>query len=61
MAINKSELALGVVEIALDSIRAEILQNELFIANSELVNVQEQLAEESEVKTNGLHENNVGE
>lgn len=61
MAINESGLALGVVELALDSIRAEILQNELFIANSELANVQEQPVEESEVKADGIHEDNVGE
>lgn len=60
MAINESGLALGVVELALDSIRAEVLQNELFIANNELANRCEQ-PEESEVETNGLHENELGE
>ncbi len=38
MAINESGLALGVVELALDSLRAEVLQNELFMANNELAN-----------------------
>ena len=31
IAINESGLALGVVELALDSLRAEVLQNELLI------------------------------
>ena len=38
IAINESGLALGVVELALDSLRAEVLQNELFMANNELAN-----------------------
>lgn len=36
MAINESGLALGVVELALDSLRAEVMQQELFMANNEL-------------------------
>lgn len=60
IAINESGLALGVVELALDSLRAEVLQNELFIANNELANQQEQPVE-SEVEPDGLYENSVGE
>lgn len=59
MAINESGLALGVVELALDSLRAEVLQSELFIANNEIANQQESPAE-SEVKPDGIHKNSVG-
>ena len=58
MAINESGLALGVVELALDSLRAEVMQQELFIANNELANQQEQPVE-SEVEPNGVFENSV--
>lgn len=59
MAINESGLALGVVELALDSLRAEVLQNELFMANNELANQQERPVE-SEVEPDGIHKNSVG-
>lgn len=59
VAINESGLALEVVELILDSIRAEVLQNELFVLNNSLIN-NEQIVE-SEVEMNGLHEDNVGE
>lgn len=58
MAINESGLALRVVELALDSLRAEVLQNELFMANNELANKQESPVE-SEVEPNGVFENSV--
>lgn len=54
VAINESGLALEVVELILDSIRAEVLQNELFVLNNSLIN-NEQIVE-SEVETNGIHE-----
>lgn len=59
MAINESGLALGVVELALDSLRAEVLQNELFMANNELANQQERPVE-SEVEPDGIYKNSVG-
>lgn len=59
MAINESGLALGVVELALDSLRAEVMQQELFTANNELANQQEWPVE-SEVEPNGVFENSVG-
>ena len=58
MAINESGLALGVVELALDSLRAEVMQQELFMANNELANKQESPVE-SEVEPNGVFENSV--
>ena len=58
MAINESGLALGVVELALDSLRAEVMQQELFMANNELANQQESHVE-SEVEPNGVFENSV--
>lgn len=58
MAINESGLALGVVELALDSLRAEVMQQELFMANNELANQQERPVE-SEVEPNGVFENRV--
>ena len=58
MAINESGLALGVVELALDSLRAEVMQQELFMANNELANQQESPVE-SEVEPNGVFENSV--
>ena len=59
MAINESGLALGVVELALDSLRAEVMQQELFMANNELANQQEKPVE-SEVEPNGIHEDDMG-
>ena len=59
MAINESGLSLGVVELAIDSLRAEVLQNELFMANNELANQQERPVE-SEVEPDGIHKNSVG-
>jgi hypothetical protein len=59
MAINESGLALGVVELALDSLRAEVMQQELFMANNELANQQEKPVE-SEVEPNGVHEDDMG-
>lgn len=59
MAINESGLALGVVELALDSLRAEVMQQELFMANNELANQQEQPVE-SEVEPDGIYKNSVG-
>jgi hypothetical protein len=59
MAINESGLALGVVELALDSLRAEVMQQELFMANNELAHQQERLVE-SEVEADGIHENDMG-
>lgn len=59
MAVNESGLALGVVELALDSLRAEVLQNELFMANNELANQLERPVE-SEVEPDGIHKNSVG-
>lgn len=58
MAINESGLAIGVVELALDSLRAEVMQQELFMANNELANQQESPVE-SEVEPNGVFENSV--
>lgn len=58
MAINESGLALGVVELALDSLRAEVMQQELFMANNELAKQQESPVE-SEVEPNGVFENSV--
>ena len=58
MTINESGLALGVVELALDSLRAEVMQQELFMANNELANQQESPVE-SEVEPNGVFENSV--
>lgn len=58
MAINESGLALGVVELALDSLRAEVMQQELFLANNALANKQESPVE-SEVEPNGIFENSV--
>lgn len=58
MTINESGLALGVVELALDSLRAEVMQQELFMANNELANKQESPVE-SEVEPNGVFENSV--
>lgn len=51
MAINESGLALGVVELALDSLRAEVMQQELFMANNELANQQEKPVESDQFKT----------
>lgn len=58
MTINESGLALGVVELVLDSLRAEVMQQELFMANNELANQQERPVE-SEVEPNGVFENSV--
>lgn len=61
MAVNESGLPLSVVEVVLDSLRAEVLQNELFVLNNSIVNrEQAQPVEESEVKADGLHEDNMG-
>lgn len=62
MAVNESGLPLSIAELALDSIRAEVLQNELFVLNNSIVNSEQaQPVGESEVETNGIHEDNVGE
>lgn len=58
MAINESGLALGVVELALDSLRAEVMQQELFMANNELANQQEKPVE-SDGESNDVFENSV--
>lgn len=59
MAINESGLALGVVELALDSLRAEVMQQELFMANNELANQQDRPVE-SEVEPDDIHKNPMG-
>lgn len=62
MAVNESGLPLSVVEIVLDSLRAEVLQNELFVLNNSIVNSEQaQPVGESEVKADGIHENELGE
>lgn len=62
MAVNESGLPLSIAELALDSIRAEVLQNELFVLNNSIVNSEQaQPVGESEVKADGIHENELGE
>lgn len=53
-AINESGLALEVVDLVLESVRTEVLQNELFAINNSLLQQPE-----SEVAENDLCENTL--